>query len=125
DANGDEVGEATTDEGGQGSVDVPEPGQYTVKLDAGDLPDNVELGTGGDTRTVTVAPNRVQPVNFGLSDGTTGSGGAGAGKVIQLFVDGLRFGLLIAMCAVGLSLIFGTTGLPNSAHGELVPIGAV
>ena len=44
---------------------------------------------------------------------------------IQLFVDGLRFGLLIAMCAVGLSLIFGTTGLTNFAHGELVTIGAV
>jgi branched-chain amino acid transport system permease protein len=40
-------------------------------------------------------------------------------------VDGLRFGLLIAMCAVGLSLIFGTTGLTNFAHGELVTIGAV
>jgi branched-chain amino acid transport system permease protein len=42
-----------------------------------------------------------------------------------LFVDGLRFGLLIAMCAVGLSLIFGTTGLTNFAHGELVTLGAV
>jgi branched-chain amino acid transport system permease protein len=37
----------------------------------------------------------------------------------------LRFGLLIAICAVGLSLIFGTTGLTNFAHGELVTIGAV
>ena len=44
---------------------------------------------------------------------------------VQLFVDGLRFGLLIAMCAVGLSLIFGTTGLTNFAHGELVTLGAV
>ena len=29
------------------------------------------------------------------------------------------------MCAVGLSLIFGTTGLTNFAHSELVTIGAV
>ena len=42
-----------------------------------------------------------------------------------MFVDGLRFGLLIAMCAVGLSLIYGTTGLTNFAHGELVSIGAI
>jgi neutral amino acid transport system permease protein len=42
-----------------------------------------------------------------------------------LLVDGLRFGLLIAITAVGLSLIFGTTGLTNFAHGELVTIGAV
>jgi neutral amino acid transport system permease protein len=46
-------------------------------------------------------------------------------RAIQLFVDGLRFGLLIAICAVGLSLIYGTTGLTNFAHGELVTIGAV
>ena len=125
DAGGDEVGQVETDERGQWAVDLPEAGEYTVKLDAGDLPDDVELGSGGDSRTVTVGAGRQQPVNFGLSDGTTGSGGAGAGRIIQLFIDGLRFGLLIAMCAVGLSLIFGTTGLTNFAHGELVTIGAV
>jgi neutral amino acid transport system permease protein len=84
----------------------------------------VELGSGGDSRTVNVSPGRAQPVSFALSDGTTGGGG-GSARVIQLFIDGLRFGLLIAMCAVGLSLIFGTTGLTNFAHSELVTIGAV
>jgi neutral amino acid transport system permease protein len=123
--NGDEIGQVESDDRGQWQVDVPGPGSYTVTIDAGDFPDGVELGTGGDSRTVNVGPNRVQPVNFGLSDGTTGGGGGGAGRVIQLFIDGLRFGLLIAMCAVGLSLIFGTTGLTNFAHGELVTIGAV
>ena len=29
------------------------------------------------------------------------------------------------MGAVGLSLIFGTTGLTNFAHGEMVTLGAV
>jgi neutral amino acid transport system permease protein len=125
DAQGEEIDQVVTDDRGQWSVDLPGEGQYEVKLDAGDLPDDVKLGSGGDTRTVTVAPGRAQPVNFGLSDGTTGSGGAGAGRIIQLFIDGLRFGLLIAMCAVGLSLIFGTTGLTNFAHSELVTIGAV
>jgi branched-chain amino acid transport system permease protein len=122
---GEEIGQVETDESGQWAVDLPGPGEYTVELDAGDLPDDVELGSGGDSRTVTVGANRQQPVNFGLSDGTTGSGGAGVGRIIQLFIDGLRFGLLIAMCAVGLSLIFGTTGLTNFAHSELVTIGAV
>jgi neutral amino acid transport system permease protein len=124
-ADGEEVEQVQTDERGQWSVDLPGPGQYSVKLDAGDLPDDVKLGSGGDTRDVNVASGRAQPVNFGLSDGTTGAGGGGAGKVIQLLVDGLRFGLLIAMCSVGLSLIFGTTGLTNFAHSELVTIGAV
>jgi branched-subunit amino acid ABC-type transport system permease component len=125
DAGGAAVGQDETDDRGQWSVDLPGAGQYTVKIDAGDLPKDVQLGSGGDSRTVTVTAGRVQPVNFGLSDGTTGGGGGGGARLIQLIVDGLRFGLLIAMCAVGLSLIFGTTGLTNFAHGELVTIGAV
>src|SRR4029079_6307489 len=43
----------------------------------------------------------------------------------QWFAEGGRLGLIIAMCSVGLSLIFGTTGLTNFAHGELVTIGAI
>ena len=38
---------------------------------------------------------------------------------------GLSFGLLLALASVGLSLIFGTTGLTNFAHGEMVTLGAV
>jgi neutral amino acid transport system permease protein len=121
--DGAEVGTDETDEDGRWAVDVPGPGQYTVTLDADALPENVVL-TGEDSRTVTVDAGRRQPVQFGLDDGS-GSSGGGNVEAIQLLVDGLRFGLLIAMCAVGLSLIFGTTGLTNFAHGELVTIGAV
>jgi len=46
-------------------------------------------------------------------------------EVAQALVDGIRFGLLIAMAAVGLSLVYGTTRLINFAHGELVTMGAV
>jgi len=46
-------------------------------------------------------------------------------EIAQALVDGIRFGLLIAMAAVGLSLIYGTTRLINFAHGELVTMGAV
>jgi branched-chain amino acid transport system permease protein len=45
--------------------------------------------------------------------------------MIQRGADGLRLGLVIAMCAVGLSLIFGTTGLTNFAHGEMVTFGGL
>ena len=124
-ADGTAVGSVETGDDGRFEVDVPAAGDYTVSIDAGDLPDDVKLGTRGDTVPVTVGAGRHQPVIFGLSDGTTGSGGGGAGRVVQLLVDGLRFGLLIAISAVGLSLIFGTTGLTNFAHGELVTIGAV
>jgi neutral amino acid transport system permease protein len=121
--SGDEVATVETDDEGRGEVDLPGPGVYEVTINADDLPDEVEL-TGEESRTVTVDPGRRQPVNFPLDDGSRGAGG-GTIPAVQLLVDGLRFGLLIAITAVGLSLIFGTTGLTNFAHGELVTIGAV
>jgi neutral amino acid transport system permease protein len=42
-----------------------------------------------------------------------------------LVVEGIKLGLIIGISAVGLSLIFGTTGLTNFAHGELVTFGAI
>jgi branched-chain amino acid transport system permease protein len=35
------------------------------------------------------------------------------------------FGLILAMGSLGLSMIFGTTGLTNFAHGELITFGAL
>jgi branched-chain amino acid transport system permease protein len=60
----------------------------------------------------------------------SGEGGGGGGsdffdRFARLTVEGIKFGLIIAMCSVGLSLIFGTTGLTNFAHGELVTFGAL
>lgn len=48
-----------------------------------------------------------------------------ADRALQAVVDGIQFGAIIAITAVGLSLVFGTTHLINFAHGELVTIGAV
>ncbi|MGX5654652.1 branched-chain amino acid ABC transporter permease [Geodermatophilus nigrescens] len=122
-AGGQEIDSVETDEEGRWSVDLPGPGEYTVTIDADGLPEGVELA-GADNRTVTVDEGRRQAVIIGLEDGSRGGGG-GTVRAVQLLVDGIRFGLLIAMAAVGLSLIFGTTGLTNFAHGELVTIGAV
>ncbi|MDN3292491.1 branched-chain amino acid ABC transporter permease [Streptomyces ficellus] len=52
-----------------------------------------------------------------------GAPGFGA-RALQALVDGIQFGAIIAITAVGLSLIFGTIHLINFAHGELVTIGA-
>ncbi len=46
-------------------------------------------------------------------------------RFLNVVVDGLVVGLIIALTSVGLSLIFGVTGLVNFAHGELVTFGAV
>ncbi|NIH69547.1 branched-chain amino acid ABC transporter permease [Modestobacter marinus] len=121
--DGDTVDTVQTDEDGRWEVDLPGPGQYVVSVDPDDLPEGVVVN-GEPSRTVTVDAGRAQPVNIGLNDGSRNDGG-GTIRAVQLFVDGLRFGLLIAMAAVGLSLIYGTTGLTNFAHGELVTIGAI
>jgi neutral amino acid transport system permease protein len=40
-------------------------------------------------------------------------------------VNGLNFGLMLALASIGASLVFGTTGLSNFAHAEMVTFGAV
>ncbi|MFC9679850.1 branched-chain amino acid ABC transporter permease [Streptomyces sp. NPDC056948] len=47
-----------------------------------------------------------------------------AARALQALIDGIQFGVIIAITAVGLSLIFGTIHLINFAHGEFVTIGA-
>jgi branched-chain amino acid transport system permease protein len=53
------------------------------------------------------------------------SGFSRVDRLFSLAVDGVRLGLILALCAVGLSLIYGVTGLTNFAHGELVTFGAL
>ena len=127
--DGTEVGSATTDGEGTWSVPLPGPGSYTVTLDTSGLPDGVVPRTeGGEVLDgVTVRPGASQGVIFQLGTGEADNGGGGlpVGRVLQLVVDGIKFGAIIAITAVGLSLVFGTTKLINFAHGEFVTIGAV
>lgn len=46
-------------------------------------------------------------------------------RAARLLYEGIKFGLIIGLCAIGLSLIFGTTGLVNFAHSEMIVLGAV
>ena len=66
---------------------------------------------------------------FNLAEGDAAGGTRSEGRQplrpgARLLVDGIKFGLIIGMCAVGLSLIYGTTGLVNFAHCEMITIGA-
>jgi branched-chain amino acid transport system permease protein len=45
--------------------------------------------------------------------------------VLFLFFNGLIWGFIIALIAVGLSLIFGVMGIVNMAHGDIYMAGAV
>jgi neutral amino acid transport system permease protein len=120
DAQGDEVGEAVSDEGGSWELEV-EGGDYVVTVES--LPEGVELrDPEQDSVEVSVGDGgrRAVPIQLGSAPETRGA----FSSVLQQLVSGLRFGLIIAMTAIGLSLVFGTTGLINFAHGDIVIFGA-
>lgn len=128
---GNEVGAAETDETGRFEIPIEDVGAYRVELDLDSLPDGIGLtdpGTkvDGDIAflEIEIAPNQNNVVVFRLGEGTTGGDTIGR-QIAQRTLDGIQFGLLIAMGAIGLSLIYGTTGLVNFAHGELVTWGGL
>lgn len=128
------TGSAETDAEGLATIEVPEPGKYTATVDAATLPIGVEI-KGGPERSINVLQGDKKalfPVVPAGEGGDSGGGGGGGGifaditfdRVLQLIVDGVVLSLIIALGALGLSLIFGTTGLSNFAHGELITLGA-
>ncbi len=126
-AGGDEVGSDTSDRAGEWAVVLPGAGEYTVVLDEATLPEGVTVATEPVLDDVEVGSGEQRTVLFPLA-GEAGAGGVLgelAVSVTQATVDGVKLGLIIAMTAIGLSLIFGTTGLVNFAHGEMVTFGAV
>ena len=126
------TGSAETNAEGEATIELPAGGKYTATVDVATLPVGVEVKSGPE-RTINVLQGDkkalfpVVPVGEG---GDTGGGGGGifAGitvdRVLQLILDGVILSLIIALGALGLSLIFGTTGLSNFAHGELLTLGA-
>ncbi len=124
DADGNEVGTGTTDAEGVWLVRLPGSGVYSVELNVDTLQGfalrNVEKNplTG-----VEVQPNTQKNTLFPLGERVVEE--PNSIRPVQLFVDGIKLGMIIAMCAIGLSLIYGTTGLTNFAHGEMVTFGAM
>lgn len=45
--------------------------------------------------------------------------------ILFLFINGLIWGLIIALIALGLTLIFGVMGIVNMAHGDFYMAGAI
>jgi len=118
----------TSDADGRFEIAVPEPGTYTVTLDEEGLPEDVGLRNERPTLTIQLREGRTSapalfPLGFGEDAGRNVS--TSFDRFLRLTVQGIRFGLIIAMCAIGLSLIFGTTRLTNFAHGEMVTFGAL
>lgn len=123
DATDEVVDEVETDEDGKATITLPRDGQYTATIDLDSLPDDVGLPrAGGDV--VTLDTNRARILNITLGDRERASSSTWD-KVPQLLFNGFSFGLVIAITSVGLSLIYGTTGLVNFSHSEHVTWGAI
>jgi neutral amino acid transport system permease protein len=129
---GQPVKEATSNAQGTWDVEVDKPGKYKVTLDPASLPQNSEIRGGNNVRTPTVYEGNCSTVLFALQPKSAPGqpqedGGQSTfwTQAAQLAFEGLNLGLIIALAALGLSLIYGTTGLTNFAHGELVTLGAI
>lgn len=77
-------------------------------------------GTETGTETGTGAGEEANPETT-----PSASGNSFWPRFWQQAASGLRMGLLLALGAVGLSLVFGTTGLSNFAHAEMLSLGGI
>ena len=124
DESGNEVDTVTSDADGQSSVTVPGSGDYTVRINPDTLPEGKFL------RNPEQVENTVSVVGFDVTvqfpiGPDTRNPTVLLNDISDRLTTGVLFGLILALSALGLSMIFGTTGLTNFAHGELVTFGAL
>jgi branched-subunit amino acid ABC-type transport system permease component len=131
DDSGEVVGESTSD--AEGSFAIPLPGgaadvvgeTFTIKIDTETLPEGTALRNPEQVslqQQIKLSSDVF--VTFPIGENPNAPLGK-AVQGLQLAVGGLVFSLLLAMAALGLSMIFGTTGLTNFSHGELITFGAI
>lgn len=125
--------ETTTGPEGRWRFYIPEQGAYQITItlpegvsfDESRVPPvvtSVTTGEGTVTMEVTHSATSSQVVNLFFGEGTRETT-AFAERLLVRIVMGLNFGLLLALAAMGAALIYGTTGLSNFAHGEMVTWG--
>lgn len=122
---GEEIGSQVTDQAGRVSIAIPGNGVYVVVLDPDTLPEGVKLsGKGENEKTLTT---RLAGSNFAQFQigAVQVEASSFSSKLVDALTSGLKYGLIIALAALGLSLIFGTTGLTNFGHGELITFGGI
>ena len=131
DEEGGVLGEATS--AADGTFVIPLPGAaidnlgttVTVKIAEDSLPEGSVLTDPRDvsnTKRIVIEGN----ISFTFPIGPDPNPPTPVyQQVLQLIVSGLIFSFILALGALGLSMIFGTTGLTNFAHGELITFGAL
>ena len=128
--------DTVTDAEGRWRLYVPEKDDYVISVDEDTLPEGVIVDPAQLPETMKPVSGTTASfeVSFGLTNSAIINLFLGEGErqtqsfVDQLlvrFINGLNFGLLLALAAMGAALIYGTTGLSNFAHGEMVTWGAL
>jgi len=116
--------EVVSGEDGRWEVPLPGPGDYRVEVDIATFPEGIGLRDPERTSVeVRVFENASAAAVFVLGEPQEATSDLFR-RILQNGLNGIKFGLIIGITSVGLSLIFGTTGLVNFAHGDLVTIGA-
>lgn len=122
----------TTGADGKFSFQITAAGEYLVALDPSTIPKGTkvvspqakDLGPNGELKVEAVlGQTRAVILQVRADDFSTSS--SKLDETLQGAASGLRLGLLLALASVGLSLIYGTTGLANFAHAEQVTLGGM
>lgn len=133
DAEGVEIETQTTEADGKYSFQVTEAGDYFITVDPESLPDDLEIippadrfqGPDGELKvSVKLGQTAVPALEVRSVDYQAGGAGFGE-QMAQSIAQGLRLGLLLALASIGLSLIYGTTGLSSFSHAEQVTLGGM
>ena len=120
----------TSDANGEFSIPLPGGGTYAIEIDVTTLPDGIALENPEDASRSLLVLGGEKKIITKLVEGEGGGGDDGGfldvsgDQFLQLLFDGLLFGIMIALGALGLNLVFGTTGLTNFSHGDLLTLGA-
>lgn len=116
--------EVVTDAEGRWAIGVPERAIYDVTLDESTLPDGIAVLEGGAIQSVEIGPSGSVVKNFFIGEGERIVVSL-FDQIVQRLIYGINFGLMLGLAAIGLSLVYGTTGLSNFSHAELVTFGAL
>ena len=121
---GDKVDEATSDAEGKFSLEVPGSGRFIVEIDPETLPEGTFLRNPEDINREVNVLGFDTGVLFPIGPDNRETTSAFE-QSLTLAANGLLFGVILALAALGLNMIFGTTGLTNFAHGELITFGGL
>ena len=118
--------ETVTGADGKWFIGVPgtEGDAYKITLDQTTLPEGIAVTEGGATQEKVLGKGTTVVQNFFIGEGTRVTVSM-FDQVVARLIYGINFGLMLGLAAVGLSLVFGTTGLSNFAHSEMVTFGAI